>query len=90
MAFQVSHVLVDVYDLGALLIDLVQEALNQFRELWKLILDDGLAFLVLASYVSKELLEVLRIIHDQLVDDCFVQINAWELVGISFNDNRGH
>ena len=45
---------------------------------------------VLSSDVRKKLFEMLRIIHDQLVNDRFVEIYAWKFIGVTFNDNRGH
>jgi hypothetical protein len=46
--------------------------------------------LELAADVSEKLLEVLRIIHNELVNDGLVKVEAGELVGIPLNDDRGH
>jgi len=90
MPLEIPHVLVDVDYLGTFLVDLIQEALDDLRELGVLLLDDHLTLLVLAAYVREELLEVLRIVHDQLVDDRFVEVDARELVGVTLDDHCGH
>lgn len=87
---EIPHVLVDVDYLGALLVDLIQEALDYLRELGVLLLDDHVILLVLAANVREELLEVLRVIHDQLVDDRLVEVDARELVGVTLNNHRRH
>jgi hypothetical protein len=80
VALQISHVLINVYDLGTFLVNLVQEALNKFSKFRVFFLNDSMIFLVLASDMVEEFLEMLRIIHYQLVDDCLMKINTWELV----------
>ena len=90
MPLEIPHVLVDVDDLGTFLVDLIQEALDDLRELGVLLLDYHLTLLVLTTYVREELLEVLRIVHDQLVDDRLVQVDARELVGVTLDDHCGH
>ena len=90
MPLEIPHVLVDVDYLGALLVDLIQEALDYLRELGVLLLYDHVVLLVLAANVREELLEVLRVVHDQLVDDRLVEVDARELVRVSLNNNRRH
>ena len=90
MPLEIPHVLVDVDYLCALLVNLIQEALDYLRELRVLLLDHHLTLLLLAAYVREELLEVLRIVHDQLVDDRLVEVDARELVGVTLDDHRGH
>lgn len=90
MPLEIPHVLVDVDYLGALLVDLIQEALDYLRELGVLLLDDHVILLVLAANVREELLEVLRVVHDQLVDNRLVQVDARELVRVTLNNYRGH
>lgn len=90
MSLQISHVLINVNDLGTLLINLIQKALNQLCEIRELFLDNCMILLVLSSDMSKKLFEMLRIVHNQLVDDRFVEINAWEFIGVTFDDNRCH
>jgi len=80
VALQISHVLINVYDLGTFLVNLVQEALNKFSKFRVFFLNDSMIFLVLASDMVEEFLEMLRIIHYQLVDDCLMKINTRELV----------
>ena len=80
MSLEVPHVLINIDDFSALLVNLVEEALNQLCEIRMLLLDDSVILLVLVPDVRKELFEVLRIIHDQLIDDSFMQVNAWEFV----------
>lgn len=80
MSLEVPHVLINIDDFSALLVNLVEEALNQLCEIRMLLLDDSVIFLVLVPDVRKELFEVLRIIHDQLIDDSFMQVNAREFV----------
>ena len=90
MPLEIPHVLVDVDYLGALLVDLIQEALDYLRELGVLLLYDHVVLLVLAANVREELLEVLRVVHDQLVDDRLVEVDARELVGVTLNNHRRH
>lgn len=90
MPLEIPHVLVDVDYLGALLVDLIQEALDYLRELGVLLLDHHVILLVLAANVREELLEVLRVIHDQLVDDRLVEVDARELVRVALNNHRRH
>lgn len=90
MSLEIPHVLIDVDDLCAFLVNLIQEALDDLRELRVFILDYHLILLVLAAYVRKELLEVLGVIHDQLVDDRLVEVDARELVRISLDNHCGH
>jgi len=90
MPLEIPHVLVDVDYLGALLVDLIKEALDYLRELGVLLLDDHVILLVLAANVREELLEVLRVVHDQLVYDRLVEVDARELVRVTLNNYRGH
>ena len=90
MSLEIPHVLVNVDYLSTFLVNLIQEALDDLRELRVLLLDYHLTLLVLATYVREELLEVLRIIHDQLVDDRLVEVDARELVGVPLDDHCGH
>ena len=87
---EIPHVLVDVDYLGALLVDLIQEALDYLRELGVLLLDDHVILLVLAANVREELLEVLRVIHYQLVDDRLVEVDARELIRVTLDNHRRH
>ena len=49
-----------------------------------------MVLLVLAANVREELLEVLRVIHDQLVDDRLVEVDARELVRVALDNHRRH
>lgn len=40
--------------------------------------------------VVEELLEVLRVIHDQLADYRFVQVQRGKFVGVALNNHRSH
>ena len=80
MPLEVPHVLVDIDYLGALLVYLVEETLDQLGELRGLVLDHRVVLLVLAPDVREELLEVLGIVHYQLVYDCFVKVDAGKLI----------
>jgi hypothetical protein len=40
--------------------------------------------------VRKELLEMLRVIHYQLIDNGFVKINTGEFVRVAFNNHSSH
>ena len=90
MSLEIPHILIDVDNLGTFLVDLIQEALDYLRELRVLLLDDNMILLVLAAYVREELLEVLGIIHDQLVNDRLVEVDARELIGIPLDNHCGH
>ena len=90
MTLKISHVLVDVDDLGVILLNLAHEAFDQTSEIWVVILDVGLVLLVMTPNVGKELLEMLRIIHDQFANDCLVEVNAWELVRVTFDYHCCH
>lgn len=90
MSLEVLHVLINVYDLRAVRLNLLHEALNQLSELGVLFLNKVLVFLVLPTDVGEELLKVLRIIHDQLVDYGLVKVNARELIGVTFDDHSSH
>lgn len=90
MPLEIPHVLVDVDYLGALLVDLIKEALDYLRELGVLLLDDHVILLVLAANVREELLEVLRVVHDQLVYDRLVEVDARELVRVPLDNHCGH
>ena len=90
MPLEISHVLVNVDDLGALLIDLIQKALDDLSEFGVLFLDHSLILLVLRPDVGEELLEMLRVIHDELVNDGLVEVAAGELVGISLYNHCRH
>lgn len=75
VSFQIAHVLINVNDLGVVLLNLRHEALNQFSE-FRIDFPDGLfVTLEVLLDVSEELLEVLRVVHDQLADDGLVQVN---------------
>jgi hypothetical protein len=64
MTLEISHVLVNVDSLEAVLLKLSQETLYDLGELGKIFLDISLILLVLPLNVNKELLEMVRIIHD--------------------------
>ena len=86
MSLKVSHVLINVDYLSTVLLNQSHEALNQLGEFRMLFLNSRLILLILAPYVSEKLLQVLRIIHDQLVDNCFVKIDTWKFIGVTFDD----
>jgi hypothetical protein len=90
MSLQISHVLINIDDLSTLHVYLSEEFLDNLGEFGELIFDYGMILFILVPYVSKKLLEMLRIIQDKLVDDSLVKIDAGELVGISFDDDRRH
>jgi len=54
---------------------LLHKAINDFGEFRMLFIDRSFFSLKLAADVSKELLEVLRVIHDEFVDDGFVEVH---------------
>lgn len=90
MALEVPHVLIDIDSFLAVLLELVQETFDNLSELGEILLDESLILLVLTFDVDKELFEMVRIIHDQLIDDSLVEINTRELVGITLNDDCSH
>ena len=90
MSLKVSHVLINVDYLSTVLLNQSHEALNQLGEFRMLFLNSRLILLILAPYVSEKLLQVLRIIHDQLVDNCFVKIDTWKFIGVTFDDYCCH
>lgn len=64
MTLEVPHVLVNVDSLEAVLLELSQETLYNLSEFSEILLDVSLIFLVLPLNMHKELLEMVRIIHD--------------------------
>jgi hypothetical protein len=64
MTLEVPHVLVNVDSLEAVLLELSQETLYNLGEFSEILLDISLILLVLPLNVHKELLEMMRIIHD--------------------------
>jgi hypothetical protein len=64
MTLEVPHVLVNVDSLEAVLLELCQETLYNLGEFSKILLDISLILFVLPLNVHKELLEMVRIIHD--------------------------
>jgi hypothetical protein len=64
MTLEVPHVLVNVDSLEAVLLELSQETLYNLGEFSKILLDISLILFVLPLNVHKELLEMVRIIHD--------------------------
>ena len=90
MTLEVSHVLVNVDSFEAVLLKLSQETLYDLGELGKIFLDISLILLVLPLNVNKELLEMVRIIHDQLVNNGLMEVNTRKLIGITFNDYCSH
>lgn len=75
MLFQVLHVLIDIDNLRVVRIHLLHEAINDLGELRMLFINGSLFSLKLAANVGEELLEVLRVIHDELVNDGFVEVH---------------
>lgn len=75
MLFQVLHVLIDIDDLGVVRVHLLHEAINDLGEFRMLFIDSSFFSLKLAADVREELLEVLRVIHDEFVDDGFVEVH---------------
>lgn len=55
-----------------------------------LFIDSSFFSLKLAADVREELLEVLRVIHDEFVDDGFVEVHWREFVGVSLYDHWSH
>jgi hypothetical protein len=90
MSLQISHVLINIDDLSTLHVYLSEEFFDNLGEFGELIFDYAMILFILVPYVSEKLLEMLRIIQDKLVDNGFVQIDAGELVGVTFNDDRRH
>ncbi len=80
MALEVSHILVNIDRFLAILFKLLQETFNNLCKLREVLFDESLILLVLTFYVNKELLEVMRIIHNQLIDDSLMEIDTRELV----------
>jgi hypothetical protein len=64
MPLEIPHILVNVDCFEAILLKLVQKAFYNLGELRELFLDDSFILLVLSLYMYKELLEMVRIIHD--------------------------
>lgn len=69
---------------------MLHKGLNELDEIRVFLLNDGLISLILVTDVLKELLEMLAVIHDQLINDSFVKINAWELIRITLNNDCSH
>jgi hypothetical protein len=90
MSLEVPHILVNVDRLQTVLLQLSQETLHYLRKFGEILLDVALILLVLPLDVDKKLLEMVRIIHDQLVYNGFVKVDTWELIGIAFNDHCSH
>ncbi len=90
MSLEIAHVLIDVDDLGAVLLENLHKAVDQLGELREALHNECLILLVLSPNMSKKLLEVLRIVHYKLVDDCLVKVNTGELIGIALNNNCRH
>lgn len=90
MSLEVPHILVNVDSLEAVLLQLSQETFHYLGEFLEILLDIGLILLVLPLDVYKELLEMVGIIHDQLVYDGLMKIDAWKLIGITFYDHCCH
>lgn len=90
MALEVSHILVNIDRFLAVLFKLLQETFDNLCELGEVLLDESLILLVLTFYVNKELLEVMRIIHNQLIDDSLMEIDTRELVRIALNNDCSH
>ena len=63
MSLQISHILVDIESLGVSAIDLTEEVLDEFSELWVFLLDERLVGFVVTADVGEEVLEVLRVVH---------------------------
>lgn len=90
MAFEVSHVLVNIDSFEAVLFKLSQETFYDLREFREIFLDVSLILLVLPLNVDKELLEMVRIVHDELVNYGLMKVDTWKLIRITFNDHRCH
>lgn len=75
MLLEVLHVLIDVDDLGVVLVDLLHEAFDELGKLGVSLVDGSLLALALATDVCKELFEVLGVVHDELVDDRLVKVD---------------
>jgi len=90
VSLKISHVLIDVYDLLRVLLKLRHKTIDKLCELWEFLLDYRLIFLVLPPNVSEELFEMLRVIHNQLVNDGFVKVNAREFIRVAFDDYCSH
>lgn len=52
--------------------------------------DDSLISLVVLTNVREKLLEVLRIIHNELVDYSFMEVEGGKFVGIAFYNDSCH
>jgi hypothetical protein len=72
------------------LIYLRHESLNKASKVWVALFDESFVPLEVTLDVVKELLEVLRVIHDKLANYRFVQIKRWELVGVALNNHGRH
>lgn len=90
MALEVSHILVNIDRFLAVLFKLLHETFDNLCELGEVLLDESLILLVLTFYVNKELLEVMWIIHNQLIDDSLMEIDTRELVRITLNNDCSH
>lgn len=90
MTFEIPHILVNVDSFEAVLLKLSQETLHNLGEFREILLDVGLILLVLPLNVHKELLEMMRIIHDKLVYNGFMKVDTWKLIGITFYDHCSH
>lgn len=87
---EISHVLIYVDHLVALLLDLTVEVFKQPAEIVVLLSDHVLVLLVVAADVRKKLLEVLRVIKNKAVDDSLVEVNRWELIRVALDNHGGH
>ena len=90
MSLEVPHILVNVDSLEAVLLQLSQETFHYLGEFLEILLDIGLILLVLPLDVHKELLEMVGIIHDQLIYNGLMKIDTRKLIGITFNDHCCH
>jgi hypothetical protein len=75
MLFQVLHVLINVDNLGVVRVHLLHEAINDFCELRVFFIDSCLLSLKLPADVCEELLKMLRVIHNEFVNNGLVQIH---------------
>ena len=88
MLFEILHVLVDVYNvLLYVFLEHIAEEVHCFCKFCIVLPYHFFIFLELPPDVCKELLEELLVVQYQFVDNCFVQVNAWELVGVTFIDH---
>lgn len=87
MFLQITHVLVNVHCLSVILLYFIHEGLDYLRKLWVLLFDKGFISSELFSDVCEELFEMLLVIHDEFVDDWFVEFKTRELIGVALDNH---